>query len=309
MLNLILSTLFVISSQSWFSVWCGLEYNLISFIPILMTSPSTKSTESSIKYFVIQATASIVLLLSAMMLNSLNLNNLHLLIVLSLMVKVGITPFHQWVPNVISSISWPNLFLMLTWQKIAPIFVLSTSTYSSHSYLLVISAGVSSIAGGLGGMNQTQVRHLIAFSSIGHMGWVLIAAILNPATLLVYFTVYILNLLPLVVLLKFLSVSTLSTNVNMMSLSKQNAILLFMLFFSLGGLPPFLGFAPKLMVMKGVLVSFPLIILVMLLAGSLMNIYYYFSYSVVYFMSPGAKPSNFPTEISSKFTSLMLLPV
>ena len=307
--NLILRTLFVISSQSWFSVWCGLEYNLISFIPILITSPSTKSTESAIKYFVIQAIASIILLLTAIITKIVAISNLHIFIVISLIVKVGVAPFHQWVPNVISAISWFRLFLILTWQKIAPIFILSASTQSSYSTFLVISAGLSSITGGLGGINQTQIRHLIAFSSIGHIGWVLISAIISPLLLFTYFFVYIINLLPLVTLLNSLSVSNFSRARNIILIDKHNASLIFILFFSLGGLPPFLGFAPKLIVIKSILNAFPIVILLILIIGSLINIYYYFSYSVVYLITPNFKASTFPAKTNSNILYFAIIPI
>uniref|UniRef100_A0AB39A606 NADH-ubiquinone oxidoreductase chain 2 n=1 Tax=Chaetopterus qiani TaxID=3230731 RepID=A0AB39A606_9ANNE len=280
-INLIASTFFVMSSQSWLSVWCGLEYNLISFIPILMTSPSTKSTEAAIKYFIVQALASIILLLSSMIMKFNVSIYMQLFILLSLMVKMGVAPFHQWVPNVISSISWGNLFLMLSWQKLAPIFVFAYSIQPYFSTTLMSLAALSSVTGGVGGMNQSQIRPLIAFSSIGHMGWILTAALISPFILFIYFSIYMINLFPLVTVLNSLSSTSLTSSMNFMKLKFSNAVTLILLFFSLGGLPPLLGFMPKLLVINSLVSSFSFFLLTALVVGSLLNIYYYFSFSIV----------------------------
>lgn len=90
--------------------------------------------------------------------------------ILSMLLKLGIAPFHSWLPHVISSISWTICMILATIQKIAPIRLLVIITPKDFSFLLVISVAASTIVGGVGGINQTQIRSLIAYSSIGHIG-------------------------------------------------------------------------------------------------------------------------------------------
>lgn len=90
-------------------------------------------------------------------------------VIFSLMVKLGIAPFHYWLPHVISGVSWMSCLLLSVWQKIGPIFVLSVFIYSSSYYVYMVCC-VRALVGGLGGINQTQIRVLLAYSSIGHMG-------------------------------------------------------------------------------------------------------------------------------------------
>lgn len=91
-----------------------------------------------------------------------------------LCVKLGLFPFHYWLPRVMAGLPWVSCLLLATWQKFAPLFLMLCLLELSRSYLIAcvvcfIGMG-SSLVGGLGGMNQTQIRALLAYSSIGHLG-------------------------------------------------------------------------------------------------------------------------------------------
>ena len=179
--NLLTSTLFTVSSYSWVGMWTGLEFNLISFIPLLIIRPSPSSTESAVKYFIVQAFSSALLLFSLLVLSFLPfLTQLTFLIIARLRLKIGLAPFHHWVPNIAASISWLNLFLLFRWQKLAPLAILSQFILSPINVkLTAIIRGLSAIVGGLGGLNQTQLRTILAFSSIGHIGWIISCLIIS----------------------------------------------------------------------------------------------------------------------------------
>jgi len=95
---LVVGTTVAISASSWFTVWLGLEINLLSILPILIGGNSFLSSDSAIKYFIIQAVTSIMIVRSA----SLNLKNTSFysdnfiikIIVIALCVKAAIAPFH-----------------------------------------------------------------------------------------------------------------------------------------------------------------------------------------------------------------------
>ena len=135
------------------------------------------------------------------------------------------------------------------------------------------------------------------------------AALLRPFTLIIYFIIYIINLFPLVILLKMSSTTSLSSSIRLINLRFIPAIMLLLLFFSMGGLPPLLGFLPKLLVIKYMLSAYSFIILMFLVAGSLINIYYYFSFSIVYLIE---KRTSIPLTVYSpttKFLTILILPI
>ena len=308
-INLILRTFFVLSSEAWFSIWAGLEFNLISFIPLLMSKPTINSTEASIKYFIIQALASVILLLSIIIINTIPISIIYIILISALLVKIGAAPFHQWVPNVISAISWSNVLIILTWQKIAPIFILIKSIISSHNFFLLISASLSALVGGIGGINQTQARTLIAFSSIGHIGWITAAIIIDIKLTIIYFIIYVLTLFPLTYIFNLLSFKFLNSALNLINIPPSTATLTFLLFFSLGGIPPFLGFLPKLLLIK-IIISYNLFIpLIFLIIGSLINLYYYFTFSVIYTFNPNFNATQSSSLITTPYVAFFSSPL
>lgn len=117
-------------------------------------------------------------------LNWINNNFYELLILSTLLLKNGAAPFHFWFPGVIEGLSWINGLILITWQKIAPLILIS---YNINYNFFLISIILSIIIGALGGLNQTSLRKLIAFSSINHLGWILIAIINNELLWFTYF--------------------------------------------------------------------------------------------------------------------------
>lgn len=70
--------------------------------------------------------------------------------------------------------------MLATWQKVAPLLLITSLIEISalYSIVLLISliAGTSSLVGGIGGINQTQIRAILAYSSVGHLGWIVFAS-------------------------------------------------------------------------------------------------------------------------------------
>ena len=307
-INLFLRTIFVISSEPWIAIWAGLEFNLIAFIPLLISTPTPSSTEAAIKYFIIQTFASIIFLISLVLTGIYSLTAVSILLLASaILTKIGAAPFHQWVPNVIATSSWVNLFLILSWQKIAPIVILLKALPSSSNSFLVIISCISSLVGGLGGMNQTQARTLIAFSSIGHIGWILVAVLSSTNLTLIYFVIYILNLFAITHIFMSISTSSLVSALNIIKLPPLYASVTFLLFFSLGGMPPFLGFLPKLFIIKEIILSSLTLPLILIISGSLLRLYYYISFSIIYLFNPNLNLIN-PNLSFSNLKVFIVLP-
>nr|ADK21592.1 NADH dehydrogenase subunit 2 [Soriculus nigrescens] len=297
MSTIMLGTLIVLTSSHWFMVWIGFEMNMLAIIPVLMKNYNPRSMEASTKYFMTQATASMILML-AIIINLLysgqwTINNItnptaSILMTMALVMKLGLAPFHFWVPEVTQGIPLSSGLLLLTWQKIAPLSVLYQIFSSINLELLLTMSLLSLIVGGWGGLNQTQLRKIMAYSSIAHMGWMTAIMAYNPPLMLLNLIIYIAMTTSTFMLFIYTSSTTtlsLSHTWNKMPLI---TVLILTIMLSLGGLPPLTGFLPKWMIIqeltKNDSVALPTIMAIL----SLLNLFFYMrlSYSTSLTMFP-----------------------
>lgn len=257
--TLIAGTLIVVSSSSWLGCWIGLEINLLSFIPLIYNL-SRFASESALKYFLVQALASSTLLLFILLSSyysnltwgnwDFGRNGLYLnyLIASSLFLKIGAAPFHFWFPVVAEGLDWDNLIILITWQKIAPFILISYVLSTNLLFMIVIV--LSTLFGALGGVNQTSLRKIIAYSSINHMGWIVGSFIMRESLWLTYFFIYSLLRLTVIIVFKHFNVNYLSQIFGLNNIDNQTKLVISLNLLSIGGLPPFLGFLPKWLVIQ-----------------------------------------------------------
>nr|YP_010117210.1 NADH dehydrogenase subunit 2 [Ypthima baldus]QPM99439.1 NADH dehydrogenase subunit 2 [Ypthima baldus] len=249
--TLFFSTLISISSNSWLGCWIGLEINLLSFIPLISNSNNLFNSEASLKYFLTQSIASInflfSIILSLFLMKNFIFNNfISIMINSSLLMKMGSTPFHFWFPNVMEGLSWFNCFILMTWQKITPMILLSY--YFNMNFLMFIMI-FNVLVGAIGGFNQTSLRKLMAFSSINNLGWMLSALMISNNLWMIYFFFYSFLISIMCFLFYMLNIFF----INQMFNFNINFFIKFIIminFLSLGGLPPFLGFFPKWLIIN-----------------------------------------------------------
>jgi len=271
--TLTLGVIFAITSNNWLSIWIGLELNLYSFIPLLLQSSLNQEKEAAIKYFLVQALASAILLLRVLILN---LNSItSIFIVLAIIIKLGIAPCHFWLPSVINSLSWIICWVLATVQKIAPILLL-TQILTSISTLTTSSLAIlRAIIGAIGGLNQTQIRAILAYSSIGHIGWIISSTLISPLMTFIYFISYIIIISRIIQPLH----STISYSANFLPSHSLNSKLIKNSFLinllRLGGLPPLFGFFPKILLLISLLHINLLLLCFVLIISSTINLYYY----------------------------------
>nr|YP_010166595.1 NADH dehydrogenase subunit 2 [Hydroporus analis]QRV62686.1 NADH dehydrogenase subunit 2 [Hydroporus analis] len=278
---LLLGTIITISSYSWLGVWMGLEINLLSFIPLINMKNNQYSSESSIKYFLIQALTSSILLFTIIMLiskskmiNEMFFFNKTLMMIMNsaILLKLGAAPFHFWFPEIIEGLNWINSLILMTWQKIAPMMILSyTMKINYFLYTIII---FSTLIGSIGGLNQISLRKMLAYSSINHIGWMLTSFIMNEIIWIMYFLIY--SFISLSIILMFNKFNIFMLNQLFMMMNNFNIIKYFMLMnlLSLGGLPPFLGFLPKWIIIQNISQNNFLLITFMILM-SLITLFFY----------------------------------
>lgn len=274
-------TLITISSNSWLRAWIGLEINLLSFIPLIINYNNLMASEASLKYFLTQALASTILLFSVILIIfSININwyfqefiLIYPIIINScLLLKIGAAPFHFWFPGVIEGLNWTNNFILITWQKIAPLILIS---YFIIPNLFIIIIFFSILIGSLGGLNQTRLRKIIAFSSINHLGWILAAIISNENLWILYFYIYTFLSLTILILFDILKVFHINQIFFIINNNPLIKFIIFILLLSLGGLPPFLGFAPKWLVIQYITINNNILLIIIIVCLTLITLYYY----------------------------------
>nr|ARH53792.1 NADH dehydrogenase subunit 2 [Curculio elephas] len=274
-----LGTLMTVSSLSWIIAWMGLEVNLMSIMPLLKSYNNKYSSESTMKYFIVQAMASLLFLFSVFFFvcvkdHSIELNIVSsLLLNTTLLLKMGAAPFHFWMPEVLSGLSWELIFIIVTWQKIAPMIILAYTCYTPTflSFIIIFS----SLFSGLQGINQTCMRKIMTYSSINHVSW-MISAILNSTTTWLYyfFTYCVINFNIFLILLKY-NIYNMEQLSKLFSSNKKIKFLFMLNFLSLGGLPPFLGFFPKWMTVSSMINNNYYILIVLLIIFTLISLYIY----------------------------------
>lgn len=279
--SILIGTLVSVSAYSWFVAWIGLEINLLSIIPLLKIKKNKYPSERALKYFITQVIASSILLFSIIYFFRLN-NSLSealrpteaLIISTSLLLKIGAAPFHFWLPEVLRGLTWSNVFLILTWQKIAPIVLFSYNIRSNILYFSIIIIS-SSIIRGLQGLNQVCLRKILAYSSINHLSWI-ISAILNSLNICIfYFIIYSLINLNIIIIFNKFKVFYLNQLISIFSYNKKIKFFFILNFLSLGGLPPFLGFFPKWLVINNITNTNNYTLACILIIFTLISLYFY----------------------------------
>nr|YP_009558813.1 NADH dehydrogenase subunit 2 [Metaplax longipes]QBA83261.1 NADH dehydrogenase subunit 2 [Metaplax longipes] len=263
------------SSSSWFGAWVGLELNLMSFIPLIALKMNPLYSEASLKYFLIQALGSVMLISSSFLYLSLSFMS-SVTIFLALLLKIGGAPFHWWFPQVMEGLKWPQVLILSTIQKLAPMVLISYLMSNPIMIKITIMASVlSAMVGSLGGLNLTLLRKIIAFSSINHLSWMLIAISMSDIFWLFYFTIYSLMLTSITMIFNKLKAYSLSTLIQSDQNSMLSTFIISLNFLSLSGLPPLTGFIPKWILIQIMVNSNLFIPIFFLLTSALITLYFY----------------------------------
>nr|QLD22503.1 NADH dehydrogenase subunit 2 [Microsciurus flaviventer] len=315
-LTLFSGTMITLFSSHWLLIWIGLEMSLLAIIPILMSKPNPRSIEAASKYFLIQATASMIFMMAAIInfystgqwsiSNSINyLSSFMLTTALSM--KMGLAPFHLWVPEVTQGIPLMSGLILLTWQKIAPISIMFQIAPSINYTLIMIMALMSILLGGWGGLNQTQLRKIMAYSSIAHMGWMMAIISFNPMLSILNLLIYITLTTNMFMLFYHNKKTSTLSLANYWNKSPLLASIILIVLMSLGGLPPLTGFSPKWMIVKELVSNNNIILPTSMAMLALLNLYFYMR--LIYSSSLTLFPSPNNTKIKWQFESTKIPPL
>nr|QNH73572.1 NADH dehydrogenase subunit 2 [Anthreptes rhodolaemus] len=257
--SLILGTTITVSSNHWVMAWTGLEINTLAILPLISKSHHPRAIEAATKYFLVQAAASALVLFSSMSnawhtgqwdITQLTHPTSCLILTSAISMKLGLVPFHFWFPEVLQGSPLTTGLLLSTIMKLPPLTLLYMTSPSLNPTVLTTMAILSAALGGWMGLNQTQIRKIMAFSSISHLGWMAIILAYDPKLTLLNFYLY--SLMTAAVFLTFNATKVHNLPALMTAWTKipsLNAMLLLTLL-SLAGLPPLTGFMPKWLIIQ-----------------------------------------------------------
>nr|QOJ44950.1 NADH dehydrogenase subunit 2 [Allobates tinae] len=300
--SLALGTITALSSFHWILAWIGLEINTLAIIPLMTKNPHPRSIEAATKYFLTQAAASALILfssiLNAWLLGEWAINNFMnpmsaIFLSIAMSTKLGLAPFHFWMPDVLQGLTLQTGWILSTWQKLAPLAILLQLSQSLNLSLMMAIGLLSILIGGWGGINQNQIRKILAFSSIAHLGWMVTILKISPSLSILNFTLYI--ILSSTLFYTFIVIN--STNISQLATTwtKVPALtaLSLLSLLSLSGLPPLTGFLPKWLIAQELIKQDLILISFIMLTLTLLSLFFYLrlTYTISLTMAPNSSPS------------------
>nr|BBM34761.1 NADH dehydrogenase subunit 2 [Melanostigma atlanticum] len=324
-----LGTTITFASSHWLLAWMGLEMNTLAIIPLMAQHHHPRAVEATTKYFLTQATGAAMLLFASttnawttgqwdiqQMTHPLPIT----LITLALALKVGLAPVHAWLPEVLQGLDLTTGLILSTWQKLAP-FALLMQTQPLNPSLLIALGLTSTLVGGWGGLNQTQLRKILAYSSIAHLGWMLLVMQFSPSLSLLTLLAYFLMTFSTFLVFKLNNATTLNTLSTSWTKAPALTALAPLVLLSLGGLPPLTGFMPKWLILQELAKQDLALTATLAALAALLSLYFYLrlSYAMTLTLAPnnasGTTPWRFhPSQLTlpvatTATATLLLLPL
>nr|UBQ34130.1 NADH dehydrogenase subunit 2 [Lepidoglyphus destructor] len=275
---LFLSTTMVISSSSLMIVWASLELNALCMC-FMISSEMKKKKEKmdpTAMYFLVQSVASILLLWSLGM-------NPHLwaqtTTVMMILMKMGAWPLHTWYLKTIPSMSFhmESMKLVMTWQKVGPLFLLLMLS----SEIMVMMVAICTLVGptlSLSGL--LKMKPLMTLSSISNSGWMILGMICSPEIMSMFLILYSSSLV--------MSLNFLSNNTSKDKVTRKNFFETATILGNMGGLPPLMIFSAKVLVINKMIqscVSNTVVVGVMLVSCAFLY-YYCWALSTMVMLNP-----------------------
>ncbi|NP_059332.1 NADH dehydrogenase subunit 2 (mitochondrion) [Danio rerio] len=259
MSSLGLGTTLTFSSSHWILAWMGLEINTLAIVPLMAQQHHPRAVEATTKYFLIQAAAAAMILFTsttnAWISGQWDVTGMpgpatSTAMMFALALKIGLAPMHFWLPEVLQGLDLLTGLILSTWQKLAPMALIIQTTQTTDPLILTSLGIASSLIGGWSGLNQTQLRKILAYSSIAHMGWMIIVIQYAPQLTLIALGTYIFMTSAAFLTLKVLSATKINTLTTTWPKSPILAAIATLVMLSLGGLPPLTGFMPKWLILQ-----------------------------------------------------------
>nr|AER13577.1 NADH dehydrogenase subunit 2 [Anolis luciae] len=316
--SLTTGTIITLSSHHWLMAWIGLEINTLAIIPIISMQHHPRATEAATKYFLTQAAASAMILFAsttnAWFTGTWNITQMsttpsHVLLTMALAMKLGLAPTHFWLPEVLQGSTMTTALIITTWQKLAPMSLIYMTMNNLSPLMLLLLGLMSSIIGGWGGLNQTQTRKIMAYSSIAHLGWMAAITSIMTNILILNLLIYLVMTTTMFYSLILLKLKTIQDTSTSWSTSPTLTTTTMLTLLSLGGLPPLTGFMPKWLILEELTMQNLVMLATMMALASLLSLFFYLrlSYTTTLTLSPNTIQTKHKWRFKSPTTTHPLI--
>ena len=297
-----LSSLLLVSSINWFSIYLAIELQTLSlFILVALKRDSAYSTEASLKFFVLGAVSSGLFLFGCVLLygttgstsvqeinSNLTADVGKILLTISLLFKLSAVPFHMWAPDVYEGSPTTITVLLVTVPKIGVFSILVQ--VGPVTNVVLICAALSIVYGAIGALNQTKLKRLLAYSGIGHMGFILLGVAIGSFESIqagvIYMIIYVIMSICTFTILLSLNLRK-DLIIEVKELSRKNPVIgvtMAFIFLSTAGIPPLAGFLSKwFILLSGVSSGYYVISLIAVISSVIAGVYYVRVVQIIYF--------------------------
>jgi len=338
----VLGMMFMVSAGDLLTLYMGLELqSLALYVVAAMRRDSVRSSEAGLKYFVLGSLSSGLLLYGASLVygfagttgfegiistiqgGHLSLGVLFGLVfmLVGLSFKVSAVPFHMWTPDVYEGSPTPVTAFFATAPKVAAMALIARLVFDAFghvigdwSQIVAALAVMSMFLGSIAGIGQTNIKRLMAYSSIAHMGFALVGLAAGTAigvqTMLLYMTIYaVMNIGTFALILSMerdgVPVTDLTALNRFAWTDPVKALAMLVLMFSLAGVPPTLGFFAKFGVLTAAVDAGMGWLAVLGVIASVIGAFYYLR--IVYYMYFGAETEGMTSRMGAvQYLALML---
>ena len=314
----------MVSASDLITLYIGLELNsLAAYVLAAFLRSDTRSAEAGLKYFVLGALASGILLFGMSLTygftGTTNFAGIHaaldghlatgalfglVFVLAGLAFKISAVPFHMWTPDVYEGAPTPVTAFFASAPKVAAVALTARVALEAFGtqidawrQVVIFAALASIVVGALGAIGQSNVKRLLAYSSINNVGFILIglaaATAAGASAMLVYLAIYVamtVGSFVAVLMLKDADGEPLEGISDLAGLSRTRPALslcLAMLMFSLAGIPPLFGFWGKFVVFQAAVEADLIALAAIGIAASVIGAFYYIKIvKVMYFDEP-----------------------
>ena len=272
-------------------IWLMLELNFICFVRLLRQEFRVANRNGNLYYFLIQRLGRVFILLRILIFLIWNIKLFSLIFFSAILLKLGSAPFQFWYLKLIQKISWKNIWLLSVWQKFIPLILLKFSS----SVILILFGAINVLTRRLSSVKQKKIKKILGLSSLFSLGWVISVIALSEIWLwfILGYGLVLINLILSLISTQLLSVENLESSLR----NPINLLVFFLNLLIVRGIPPFIVFYLKILILS-LLIEFSFFIVLIYLVISVFIIYIYLiiRFSLLTFLKA--------RETSSKFTNI-----
>ena len=305
--------MFMVSANNMLALYMGMELQSLSlYVLTAFQRNSVRSGEAGIKYFILGALSSGLMLFGISLIYGFSgsldfqligqsIDNMDAIppgltigmvfVIAAIAFKISAAPFHMWTPDVYHGAPTSVTAFFDLVPKVAALAVLIrlmlgpfAGAYEQWEQILYLLALASLLFGAFGGIAQENIKRLMAYSSIHHMGYMLIGVIVNSdigiAAVILYLSIYLVTTAGVFAIILCMRKEGLAVNriSDLSGLSKNHPVLAYamaILLFSMSGLPPAAGFFGKLFIFNAAIAHGYYTLAVLCVLASVVAAYYY----------------------------------